>query len=143
MRIFIALLFMCLFCFHFNLVTAIIMIQFLTSISFLCLLFVRGWDLFKARWLLEETQYFFFAFWLPSFSFVHSFDIVSWKIYKNISTYTFANLFDWVCWSGGTDIPGELCYNSFIWNSATRMALLESFWWDLAKEHGTIELTVQ
>ena len=57
-----SLLFIYLFCFHFNLVTAIIMIGFLTGISFLCVLFVRGWDLFEARWLLEETQYFFFAF---------------------------------------------------------------------------------
>ena len=66
-------------------------------------------------------SYFFFLYRSPSLSLRTDFDSISSNIYEVVSINAFANIFvfgdfnvhhkDWLTYSGGTDRPGELCYN--------------------------------
>ena len=86
-----------------------------------------------------------FPLLITFFSFVHGFDSISSNIDEVLSINPSANLFvfvdlnvhhkDWLTYSGGTDRPGELCYNFSISNELTRIpdcdshspALLDKF----------------
>ena len=71
--------------------------------------------------LLHSVSYFFFLYWSPSLSLCTVFDSVSSNIGDILSINPSANVFafgdfnihhkDWLTYSGGSDQPGELCYN--------------------------------
>ena len=71
--------------------------------------------------LLHSVSYFFFLYWSPSSSLCMVFDSISSNIDEVLSINPSANVFvfgdfnvhhkDWLTYSGGTDRPGELCYN--------------------------------
>ena len=75
--------------------------------------------------------YFFFLYQLPSLSLCTVFDSNSSSIDDVLSINPSANVFifgdfnvyhkDWLTYSGGTDRPGELCYNFSISNDLTHM----------------------
>ena len=76
-------------------------------------------------------SYFFFLYQSPSSSFCTVFDSISSNIYEVLSINPSANVFvfgdfnahhnDWLTYSGGTDRPGELCYNFSISNNLTQI----------------------
>ena len=76
--------------------------------------------------LLHSVSYIFFLYRSPSSSLCTVFDTISSNIDEVLSINPSANLFvfgdfnvhhkDWLTYSGGTDRPGELCYNSVISN---------------------------
>ena len=65
------------------------------------------------------------------FIFVHGFDSISSNIHDILWINPYANVFifadfnvphkDWLTYSGGTDQPGELCYNFSVSNDLTQM----------------------
>ena len=71
--------------------------------------------------LLHSVCYFFYLYQSPSSSLCRVFDSVSSNIDEVLSIDPSANVFlfgdfnvdhkDWLTYSGGTDPPGELCYN--------------------------------
>ena len=79
-------------------------------------------------WLLlcHSVSYLFFLYWSPSSSLCIVFDSVSSNIDEVLSINPSANVFvfgdfnvhhkDWFTYSGGTDQPGEPCYNFSISN---------------------------
>ena len=77
--------------------------------------------------LLHSVSYFFFLYRSPSSSLCTVFDSIS----SNIDEVLSANVFvfgdfnvhhkDWLTYSGGTDRPGELCYNFPISNDLTQI----------------------
>ena len=72
--------------------------------------------------LLHPVSYFFFLYRSPSSSLCTVFDSVSSNIDEVLSVNPSANVFvfgdfnvhhkDWLTYSGGTDRPGELCYQT-------------------------------
>ena len=81
--------------------------------------------------LLHSVSYFFFFYRSPSSALCTVFDSISSNINDVLSINPSANVFvfgdfnvhhkDWLTYSGGTDQPGELCYNFFISNDLTQM----------------------
>ena len=81
--------------------------------------------------LLHSVSYFFFLYQSPSSSLCTVFDSISSNIDEVLSINPSANVFvfgdfnvhhkDWLTYSGGTDRPGELCYNFSISNDLTQM----------------------
>ena len=81
--------------------------------------------------LLHSVSYFFFLYQSPSSSLCTVFDSISSNIDEVLSINPSANVFvfgdfnvhhkDWLTYSGGTDRPGELCYNFSISNDFTQM----------------------
>ena len=81
--------------------------------------------------LLHSVSYFFFLYQSPSSSLCTVFDSISSNIDEVLSINPFANVFvfgdfnvhhkDWLTYSGGTDRPGELCYNFSISNDLTQI----------------------
>ena len=81
--------------------------------------------------LLHSVSYFFFLYRSPSLSLCTVFYSISCKIDEVLSVNPSANVFvfgdfnvyhkDWLTYSGGTDRPGELCYNFSISNDLTLM----------------------
>ena len=81
--------------------------------------------------LLHSVSYFFFLYRSPSSALCTVFDSISSNIDEVLSINPSANVFvfgdfnvhhkDWLTYSGGTDRPGELCYNFFISNDLTQM----------------------
>ena len=75
--------------------------------------------------------HFFFLYRSPSSSLCMVFDSILSNIDEALSINTSANVFvfgnfnihhkDWLTYSGGTDRPGELCYNFSIPNDLTQM----------------------
>ena len=90
-------------------------------------------DSYLCFWLalLHSVSYFFFLYRSPSSSLCTVFDSISSNIDEVLSINPSANVFvfgdfnvhhkDWLTYSGGTDWPGELCYNFSIWNNLTQM----------------------
>ena len=87
---------------------------------------------FRCFWLalLHSVSYFFFFYRSPSSSLCAVFYSISSKINEVLSINPSAvfifgdfNLHhkDWLTYSGGTDQPGELCYNFSISNDLTQM----------------------
>ena len=80
--------------------------------------------------LLHPLSYFFFLYQSPS-SLCTVFDSISSNIDEVLSINPSANVFvfgdfnvhhkDWLTYSGGTDRPGELCYNFSISNDLTQI----------------------
>ena len=76
--------------------------------------------------LLLPVSYFFFLYRSPSSALCMVFDSISSNIDEVLSINPSANVFvfgdfnvhhkDWFTYSGGTDRPGELCYNFYISN---------------------------
>ena len=81
--------------------------------------------------LLHSLSYFFFLCRSPSLSLCTVFDSISSNIDEVLSINPSANVFvfgdfnvhhkDWLTYSGGTDWPGELCYNFSISNDLIQM----------------------
>ena len=81
--------------------------------------------------LLHSVSYFFFLYRSPSSSLCTVFDSVSSNIDEVLSINPSANVFvfgdfnvhhkNWLTYSGGTDRPGELCYNFSISNNLTQI----------------------
>ena len=81
--------------------------------------------------LLHSVSYFFFLYRSPSSSLCTVFDSISSNIDEVLSIKASANVFvfgdfnvhhkDWLTYSGGTDRPGELCYNFSISNDVTQI----------------------
>ena len=81
--------------------------------------------------LLLSVSYFFFLYRSPFSSLCTVFDSISSNIDEVLSISSSANAFvfgdfnfhhkDWITCSGGTDRPGELCYNLSISNDLTQM----------------------
>ena len=81
--------------------------------------------------LLHSVSYFFFLYRSPSSSLCTFFDSISSNIDEVLSINPSANVFvfgdfnvhhkDWLTYSGGTDRPGELCYNFSISNDLTQI----------------------
>ena len=90
-------------------------------------------DSYLCFWLAlpHSLSYFFFLYRSPSSSLCGVFDSISCKINEVLSINPSANVFvfgdfnihhkDWLTCSGGTDRPGELCYNFSISNDLTQM----------------------
>ena len=81
--------------------------------------------------LLHSVAYLFFLYRSPSLSLCTVFDSISSNIDQvllinpsaNVSVFGDFNVHhkDWFTYSGGTDRPGELCYNFSISNDLTQM----------------------
>ena len=81
--------------------------------------------------LLHSLSYFFFLYRSPSLSLCTVFDSILSNIDEVLSINPSANMFvfgdfnvhhkDWRTCSGGTDRPGELCYNFSISNNLTQI----------------------
>ena len=81
--------------------------------------------------LLHSVSYFFFLYRSPFSALCTVFDSVSSNIDELLSINPSANVFvfgdfnvhdkDWLTYSGGTDQPGEICYNFSITNDLTQM----------------------
>ena len=81
--------------------------------------------------LHHSVSYFFFLYRSPSSSLCTVFDSISSNIDEVLSINPSANVFvfgdfnvhhkDWLTYSGGTDRPGELCYNFSISNDLTQI----------------------
>ena len=81
--------------------------------------------------LLHSVSYFFFLYRSSSSSLCTVFGSISSNIDEVLSINPSANVFvfgdfnvhhkDWLTYSGGTDRPGELCYNFSISNDLTQM----------------------
>ena len=79
----------------------------------------------------HSVSYFFFLYQSPSSSLCMVFDSISSNIDEVLSINPSANVFvfgdfnihhkDWLTYSGGTDRPGELCYNFSISNDLTQI----------------------
>ena len=79
--------------------------------------------------LLHSVSYFFFLYQSPCSSFCTVFDSIPSNIDEVFSINPSANVFvfracnirhkNWLTYSGGTDRPGELCYNFSISNDLT------------------------
>ena len=90
-------------------------------------------DSYLCFWLalLHSLSYFFFLYQSSSLSLCTVFDSISSNIDEVLSINPSANVFvfgdfnvhhkDWLTYSGGTDQPGELCYNFSISNDFTEM----------------------
>ena len=84
-----------------------------------------------SRFLLHSVSYFFFLYQSPSSSLCTVFDSISSNIDEVLSINPSANVFvfgdfnihheDWLTYSGGTEQPGELCYNFSISDDLTQM----------------------
>ena len=82
--------------------------------------------------LLHSVPYFFFLYRSPSSALCTVFDSISSNIDQVLSINPSPNIFvfgdfnvhhkDWFTYSGGTDRPGELCYNFSTSNGLTQMA---------------------
>ena len=80
--------------------------------------------------LLHSVSYFFFLYRSPSLFLCTVFNSISSNIDEVLSINPSANVFffrdfnvhhkDWLTYSGGTDRPGELCYNICISNDLTQ-----------------------
>ena len=81
--------------------------------------------------LLHSVSYFFFLYRSPSSSLCTVFDSISSNIDEVLLINPSTNVFvfgdfnvhhkDWLTYSGGTDRPGELCYNFSISNDLTQI----------------------
>ena len=81
--------------------------------------------------LLQSVSYFFFLYRSPSSALCTVFDSTSFNMDEVLSINPFANVFvfadfnvhhkNWLTYSGGTDQPGELCYNFSIANDLAQM----------------------
>ena len=81
--------------------------------------------------LLHSLSYFFFLYRSPSSSLCTVFDSISSNIDQVLLINPSANVFvfgdfnvhheDWLTYPGGTDRPGELCYNFYISNDLTQI----------------------
>ena len=81
--------------------------------------------------LFHSVSYFFFLYRSPSSSLCTDSDSISSNIDEVLSINPSANVFvfgdfnvhhkDWLTYSGGTDRPGELCYNFSISNDLTQI----------------------
>ena len=81
--------------------------------------------------LYHSVSYFFFIYRSPYLSLCTVFDSISSNTDEVLSINRSANVFvfgdfnahyqDWLTYSGGTDRPGELCYNFSISNDLTHM----------------------
>ena len=81
--------------------------------------------------LIHSVSYLFYLYRSPSLSLCMVFDSISSNIDEVLSINPSANVFvfgdfnvhhkDWLTYSGGTDQPGELCYNFSISNDLTQM----------------------
>ena len=81
--------------------------------------------------LLHSVSYFFFLYRSPSSSLCTVFYSISSNVDEVLSINPSANVFvfgdfsidhkDWLTYSGGTDRPGELCYNFSISNDLTQI----------------------
>ena len=81
--------------------------------------------------LLHSVSYFFFLYRSLSSSLCMAFDSISSDVDEVLSINPSANVFvfgdfnvhhnDWLTYSGGTDRPGELCYNFSISNDLTQI----------------------
>ena len=81
--------------------------------------------------LLDSVSYFFFLYWSPFSSLCTVFYTISYNIDEVLSVNPSANVFvfgdfnvhhrDWLTYFGGTDRPGELCYNFSISNDLTQI----------------------
>ena len=80
--------------------------------------------------LLYSVSYFFFIYQSASSSLCTVFDSISSDIDEVLSINPSANVFlgdfnvhhkDWLSYSGGTDRPGELCYNFSVSNDLTEI----------------------
>ena len=82
--------------------------------------------------LLHSVSYFFFLYRSPSSALCTVFGSISFNIDEVLSINPSANVFafgdfnvhdkDWLTYSGGTNLPGEFCYNfSQISNDLTQM----------------------
>ena len=81
--------------------------------------------------LLHSVSYFFFLYQSPSSSLCTVFDSVSSNVDEVLSINPSGNVFvfgdsnihheDWLTYSGGTDRPGELCYNFSISSDLTQI----------------------
>ena len=81
--------------------------------------------------LLHSVSYFFFLYRSPSSALCTVFDSISSNIDEVLSINPSANVFvfgdfnvyhkDWLTYSGGTDRPGEPCYNFSVSNDLTQM----------------------
>ena len=92
-------------------------------------------DSYLCFWLalLHSVSYFFFLYRSPSSALCTVFDSISSNIDEVLLINPSANVFvfgdfnihhkDWLTYSGGTDWPGELCYNFFL----SQMTLLRWF----------------
>ena len=91
--------------------------------------------------LLHSVSYFFFFYRSPSLLLCTVFDSISSNIDEVLSINPSANVFvfrdfnvhhkDWLTYSGGTDRPGELCYNFSISNDLTQIVIFPTvllFW---------------
>ena len=86
---------------------------------------------FRLALLHSSVSYFFFLYQSPSLSLCTVFDSSSSNIDEILSINPSANVFvfgdfnvhhkDWLTYSGGTDRPGELCYNFSISNDLTQI----------------------
>ena len=83
--------------------------------------------------LLHSVSYLFFLYRSPSSLLCTVFDSISSNIDDVLSINPSANVFvfgdfnahhkDWLTYSGGTDRPGELCYNFSISNDLTQIVM--------------------
>ena len=81
--------------------------------------------------LLHSVSYFFFLYQSPPSLLYTVFDSISSNITEILSINPSANVFvfgdfnvhhkDWLTYSGGTDRPGEVCYNFSISNNLTQI----------------------
>ena len=81
--------------------------------------------------LLHSVSYFFFLYRSPSSALCTVFDSISSNIDEVLLINPSANVFvfgdfnvyhkDWLTYPGGTDRPGDLCYNFSISNDLTQM----------------------
>ena len=98
--------------------------------------------------LLQSMSHFFFINRSPSLSLCTVFDSISSNVDEVLSINPSANVFvfgefnvdhkDWLTYSGGTDRPGQLCYNfsqttllkwlTFLLGSQTVILIVQLFW---------------
>ena len=98
--------------------------------------------------LLQSMSHFFFIYRSPSLSLCTVFDSISSNVDEVLSINPSANVFvfgefnvdhkDWLTYSGGTDRPGQLCYNfsqttwlkwlTFLLGSQTVILIVQLFW---------------
>ena len=90
-------------------------------------MFLTGFTTLSKYWLyFTLPQCLTFLYWSPSLSLCTVFDSISSNLDEVLSINPSANVFvfgdfsiqykDWLAYSGGTDRPGELCYNFSISN---------------------------
>ena len=84
--------------------------------------------------LLHSVSYFFFLYWSPCSLLCTVFDSISSNVDQILLLNPSANVFffgdfnvhhkDWLTYSGGTDKPGEQCYNFSTSNDFTQWTFL-------------------